>query len=419
MHPPQATRATDVIVIGGGQAGLALSHCLVERSVDHVVLETHAVASSWMRERWDSLRLLTPNWLSRLPGWTYRGDDPDGYMTAADVAAHIEAYARSFGAPVVSGSPVLGVTPVATGFRVTTDQDVWSARSVVLATGACSTPHVPEIARDLPAHLDHVSPIGYRNPRQLGERPVLVVGASASGLQIADELARHGRQVTLAAGEHVRVPRTYRGMDIHWWMDAVGVLDERYDTVDDVSRVRRTPSLQLVGSPERRDLDLNAVADLGVDVRGRLVAARGTRAQFSGSFASHCAAADLKMDRLLDRIDDYAEERGLDDELEAPMRPERTRRLPAPLDLDLRGFGTVVWATGFRPAYPWLDPAMLDTRGRLAHDGGVFPTPGAYVLGLPFMRRRSSSFLDGVGRDATELMASLTVYLDHVASPVS
>ena len=407
-----------MVVIGGGQAGLAMSHCLTRRSIDHVVLERGETANSWRTERWDSLRLLTPNWLSRLPGWAYRGDDPDGFMSAPEVVAHLDDYRRSFDAPVRTGTSVVAVTSTGTTHHVTADDDAWRARAVVIATGACSDPHVPAIADDLPAHIEQVSAIHYRTPDRLPSGGVLVVGASASGLQIADELSRAGRDVTVAVGEHVRLPRTYRGMDIHWWMDAVGQLDERYDEMPDIDRARRLPSLQLIGSPERRDLDLNAVVANGVRLVGRLVGRSGIRAQFSGSFANQCASADLKLGRLLDRLDEYAIEHGLDEELAAPSRPAPTRVASPMLDLDLRSIGTIVWATGFRPRYPWLDPRLVDRRGRLVHDGGVLPTPGLYVLGLPFMRRRKSSFLDGVGPDARDLSAHLASHLDRTASRV-
>ncbi|MGA9276053.1 NAD(P)-binding domain-containing protein [Ilumatobacter sp.] len=408
MNP---TRTTEVVVIGGGQAGLAMSQCLTSRSIDHVVLERGETANSWRTERWDSLRLLTPNWLARLPGWSYQGDDPDGYMSAADVVAYLDAYRRSIDAPIITGVEVSRIASSNDGHVVDTTHGPWSARAVVMATGACSNPHVPAIAADMPEHIEHITPIRYRNPEQLRESGVLVVGASASGLQIADELSRSGRDVTLAVGDHVRLPRTYRGMDIHWWMDAIGQLDERFDEVDDIDRARRLPSLQLVGSPERRNLDLTTVAANGVALTGRLVGRNGDRAQFSGSFANMAKSADLKQQRLLDRLDDYATEHGLDAELDEPTRPAHTA-MPAPmLDLDLRGIDTIVWATGFRPHYPWLEPNLLDQKGRLVHDGGVLTVPGMYVLGLPFMRRRKSSFLDGAGPDANDLAEHLASYL--------
>jgi putative flavoprotein involved in K+ transport len=413
-----ASRTTDVVVIGGGQAGLAMSHCLTRRGVDHVVLERGDTANSWRTERWDSLRLLTPNWLSRLPGWAYQGDDPDGYMTAVEVAAHLDDYRRSFDAPVRSGTTVVDIESSDAGHVVITDDGPWRARAVVLATGACSEPHTPAIADDLPDHLQHVPPIHYRKPGQLADGGVLVVGASASGLQIADELCRAGREVTLAVGDHVRLPRTYRGMDIHWWMDTVGQLDERWDEVPDIGRARRLPSLQLIGTPERRDLDLNAVAANGARLVGRLVGRSGHRAQFSGSFTNMCASADLKQDRLLDLCDDYATGHGLDGEIGEPTRPLRTNLGPPVLEADLRSIGTVVWATGFRPTYPWLDERLLDRKGRLRHDGGVVAAPGMYVLGLPFLRRRKSSFLDGVGPDADDLAAHLVGHLANTTSRV-
>jgi putative flavoprotein involved in K+ transport len=265
-------------------------------------------------------------------------------------------------------------------------------------------------------HIEQITPIRYRNPAQLSDGGVLVVGASASGLQLADELSRTGRDVTLAVGDHVRLPRTYRGMDIHWWMDAIGQLDERYDEVEDLDRARRLPSLQLVGSPARRDLDLTTVASNGVALTGRLVGCHGHRAQFSGSFANMCTSADLKERRLLDRLDEYATSHGLDAELSDITRPAPTPVAPPVLEADLRSIDTIVWATGFRPDYPWLDEGLLDDKRRLVHDGGVLPVPGLYVLGLPFMRRRKSSFLDGVGPDATELAEHLAGHLERTVA---
>ena len=408
-----AARTTDVVVIGGGQAGLAMSHSLTDRSIDHVVLERAEVANSWTTERWDSLRTLTPNWMSRLPGFSYDGDDPNGYMTAAQVAAYLESYRRSFGAPVRTGVEVQRIRTLDRGHVVETSEGPWSARSVVMATGACSQPRVPAIAADLPGNIQQLTPTAYRNPAQVAPGAVLVVGASASGLQIADELSRSGREVTLAVGDHVRLPRTYRGMDIHWWMQTTGLLDERFDEVEDLARARRLPSLQLVGSPEQRDLDLNTAAANGVNPVGRLAGIRAGRAQFSGSFANMCTSADLKQNRLLDEIDEYAASHGLDAEIGPTWRPAPTSVGRPALELDLRSVGSVVWATGFRPTYPWLDESLVDGRGQLVHDGGVLAVPGLYVLGLPFMRRRKSSFIDGVGPDAEELAAHLVGHLER------
>ncbi len=390
---------------------------LTDRSIDHVLVERGQVANSWRTERWDSLRLLTPNWMTRLPGHRYRGPDPDGFMTAAEVTGFLDGYRASFDAPVVTDTTVHSVTEIEGGHLVTTDRGPIRSRAVVVATGACSTPRIPALARELPTRIHQLAPQHYRNPDQLDGGRVLVVGASASGAQLADELQRSGRQVTLAVGDHVRLPRTYRGMDIHWWMDTIGLLDERHDHVDDIARARRLPSLQLVGSPERRDLDLNTLDEAGVQLVGRFAGVAGTTAQFSGSFANQCTSADLKLGRLLDRIDDHARANGLDRELTEPDRPRPTTVPPGATTLDLADVDTVIWATGFRPDYPWLEDHLLDRKGAIRHDGGVMERPGMYALGLPFTRRRKSTFLDGVGPDAAELSAHLAGHLDAVASP--
>ena len=406
-----------VAVIGAGQAGLAMSNCLTGRSIDHVVIERGEVANSWRTERWDSLRLLTPNWMTRLPGHSYRGADPDGYMTAGEVAAFLDGYRSSSAAPVRTNTAVESVRTVDGGFRIDTSQGPLRTRAVVVATGAFSNPRVPSVAAELPPHVRQLTPTEYRNPDRIGDGRVLVVGASASGAQIAQELAASGREVTLAVGEHVRVPRSYRGMDIHWWMDAIGLLDERYENLEDIARARRVPSLQLVGSPEKRDLDLNSLHAEGIRLVGRLAGVSGDSLQFSGSFANVVALADLKLGRLLDSIDDYASARGLDSEIPEPDRPARTAVPAPPTTLRATDFETVVWATGHRAGYPWLEADLLDRKGSIVHDGGVMARPGMYVLGLPFMRRRKSSFLDGVGFDALELGEHLSRHLEAVSVP--
>ena len=389
-----------VTIIGAGHAGLAMSHCLSERSIDHVVLERSEVANSWRTERWDSLRLLTPNWLTRLPGWTYGSHDPDGYMTASEVVEFLDGYRRAIGAPVETNTTVLSVTASDAGHVVRTDHGAISCRAVIVASGASSTPRIPSIAGELPSQIRQLAPIHYRHPGDVDDGRVLVVGASASGVQLAEELARTGRDVTLAVGQHTRLPRTYRGMDIHWWMDTMGLLDTRYDEVDDIAKARRLPSLQLVGSPEHRTLDLNSLTDIGVELVGRLVGVNGGRLQFSGSLANMGADADLKMGRLLSEIDEFARDHGLDADLTDGDRPRPTVVGTPRTTIPLSDYSTVIWATGFKPNYPWLGERLLDRKGAIIHDGGVMNQPGIYVLGLPFTRRRKSSFLDGAGPDA-------------------
>jgi putative flavoprotein involved in K+ transport len=394
-----------------------MSRCLAERSIEHVVLERGEVANSWKTERWDSLRLLTPNWQSRLPGYGYDGDDPDGYRTMPETIGFIERYADVISAPVQTNTRVSLVRRSGDGYEVVTDQGDWQCQAVVLATGACNIAQVPAVAQAVPEAIATLTAMEYRNPGQLEEGGVLVVGASASGTQIADEIHLSGRPVTLAVGEHVRAPRLYRGLDIEWWMDAAGVLNDSYDEVDDIVRARNVPSLQLAGSPERRTLDLNALTDIGVKLIGRLAGVNPSdgKAQFSGSLRNQCALADLKMTRLLDRIDEWATENGYDDKVDPPHRfhPTELEASP-PLGMDLKSgeIQTIVWATGFRPDYLWLEVPVLDRNGRIRHDGGVVESPGMYLMGIPFLRRRKSSLIDGAGDDALDLSAHLASYLD-------
>ena len=410
------TRTITTVVVGAGHAGLAMSHRLSARSIDHVVLERGEVANTWKTERWDSLRLLTPNWQSRLPGHRYDGDDLDGFMTMPEVISFIERYAGIVDAPVQTGTTVSRVRRDAYGYEVTTSEGCWRTRSVVVATGACNVAHLPAFAADVPAGIDPLTAAAYRNPDQLADGGVLVVGASATGIQLADEIHRSGRPVTVAVGGHVRAPRVYRGRDIQRWMDDTGMMDERYDEVDDIARLRRLPSLQIVGTPARTTLDLNGLTEIGVRLVGRFAGLRDGRALFSGSLRNVCALADLKIGRLLDAIDLWATERGLDGELEPPWRPAPTIVEDSPplgIDLTTGGIRTILWATGFRPDYSWLDMPVLDRKGLIRHDGGVvIDAPGMYLLGMPFLRRRKSSFIDGAGDDAEDLSSHLAAYLD-------
>ena len=392
-----------------------MSRCLTERSIDHMVLERGEVANSWKTERWDSLRLLTPNWQSRLPGYRYKGDDPDAYRTMPETVAFLERYAQAISAPVQTNTAVTRVRPTELGYSVATNRGEWRSRALVLASGACNIPSVPAFAQALPQGIAALTPMQYRNPGQLEQGGVLVVGASATGVQLADEIQRSGREVTLAVGEHIRMPRRYRGRDILWWMDAAGVQDQGYQEVDDLNRARNVPSLQLAGYSDYRDVDLNALTALGVRLVGRLAGLRDGVAQFSGSLANVAALSDLKMNRLLGLIDDWAARNEVLGGVEPPQRFERTRvpaTPPLTLDLERAGIRTVIWATGFRPDYSWLDVPVLDRKGRIRHDGGVVDAPGLYLMGMQFLRRRKSALIDGAGDDARELSAHLASYLD-------
>jgi putative flavoprotein involved in K+ transport len=407
---------TTTVVIGAGQAGLAMSWWLARRGIDHVVLERGAgVANTWRTERWKSLTLLTPNWQSRLPGLGYEGDRPDGFRTLGETIEFLDEYARRVAPPLRLRCPVGAVRAREDGYEVESGDGTWRCRAVVIATGAFNLPRVPELAGALPGDIAQITPTQYRGPSELPEGGVLVVGAAATGAQLADEIRRAGRDVALAVGEHVRALRTYRGRDIQWWMDVTGLNDEAFDRVENLDRARSLPSFQLAGYSDRHDIDLNALRAIGVRLVGRLAGVRDGKLQLSGSLRNVCELADLKLNRLLKTFDQWAAERGIERDLDPVHRPAPTVVDAAPplgLDLAKRGIRTVLWATGFRADYRWLQVPVLDRKGDLVHEGGVvIGAPGLYVLGLPFLRRRKSTLIDGVGDDARELSAHLAAYL--------
>lgn len=377
------------------------------------------MANSWRRERWDSLRLLTPNWQSRLPGHHYDGPDPDGYMAMPEVVDFISRFATVSRAPVRTDTNVTSVTRTDDGYRVTTSGGEIRCRCVVLASGGSNVPSVPSVGASLPPSVEQITPFDYRDPSQLPDGGVLVVGASATGVQLAHEIRRSGRPVMLAVGEHVRLPRRYRGRDVLWWMDRSGVWNERYDVIDDLTRARRLPSPQLVGAPDTT-LDLNALTAIGVELVGRVSGARDGWALFSGGLRNMFALADLKLNRLLETFDEWVRDRagdGSGDEADVG-EPERFEPTRAPessrvrIDLQSGEIRTILWATGFRPDYSWLRVPVVDAKGQVRHDGGiVVDCPGMVVLGLPVLRRRNSSFICGAEDDARELVDHLAGYL--------
>ena len=393
-------RRIDTVVIGAGHAGLAMSRCLTDAGRDHVVLDRARLAESWRSSRWDSLRLLTPNWMTRLPGWTYRGADSEGFMSAAELTAYLESYAHSFDAPVQDWTAVTDVTPVAEGYRVLTTQDSWLARNVVLATGA--RPHLPDPAASLDPGIWQIHTSRYRNPDQPPTGGILVVGASASGAQIAAELRQAGRDVVLAAGAHTRLPRRYRGIDIMWWLEQIGALSRTIDQVRDPRRTRREPSIQLRTGSSTDELNLATLRQAGVVITGRLTDAAGHRVRFADNLEMAIAGAESRLERTLAEIDRFIQSAGLDAEVlpKVPVPPvDVTSRLES-TDLKAAGISTVVWATGFRHEYPWLRVPVFDRHGDVRQYRGITAAPGLYVIGQRFMHRRDSSFIDGARHDA-------------------
>jgi putative flavoprotein involved in K+ transport len=398
----------DTVIIGAGQAGLAASRLLSEAHREHVVIERGRVGERWLSSTWDSLRLLTPNWMTRLPYWQYAGTQPDAYMAATEVARFLAAYSQAFDAPILTRTTVYNVGYGGRGFEVGSSRGAWNADNVIIATGWSDLPAIPQLAAQLHPSIEQLAPANYRNPAQLADGAVLIVGASATGVQLADELSRAGRKVYLAVGGHTRVPRRYRGKDIFWWLDQVGALDRTVDEMPAKAAARHEPSLQLVGRTDRT-IDLITLAASGVTLTGRLTGLDGPIAIFADDLNSTMRRADQRLQRVLTRIDAYIAARDLTDRVPPPEYINSSTPIEAPRCIDLRraGVSTVIWATGHRRSYPWLHLPALDSNGELAHRYGVTPIPGLYVLGQRFQRTRRSTFLDGVGADAAVVTAHL------------
>ena len=395
---------TDTVIIGGGQAGLAMSRCLFERGIDHIVLERGRLGQRWRNERWDSLHLLSPNWMARLPHYRYQGENPDGFMTMPEFIRYLEAYAESFEAPIRTGTTVEIVDRVdANRLRVVTDRGEWSARNVVIATGFCDQPRVPSFAHEISMNIHQVVPSDYRRPSQLPEGNVLIVGASATGAQIAEELRNAGRQVTLAVGTHVRLPRRYRGRDILGWMVDMGAFRAPADPTED----RSSPPPQLVGGPDNRDLDLGNLQSSGVRLVGHATAAQSDRMLFADDLFETLRKADTQLAGLLAKIDAYIEANVKDPIPAASVQPVACPPATRQVVFEDAGVRSVIWATGYKRHYLWLRLPVLDQRGDIRHERGLTAEPGVVVLGMRFQATKGSNLIDGVGADAEELAEHL------------
>ena len=377
---------TTTVVIGAGHGGLAMSRCLSDRSIDHVVLERSEVANSWRTERWDSLRLLTPNWQCRLPGYAYDGDDPDGFMTMPEVVEFITGYAKDIAAPVQTGTTVTSVRRTDDGYCVTTDHDEWECLTVVLATGAFNVPRVPAFAEAVPASVTTLTPMEYRNPDRARR------GWGAGRRRVGDRGADRPRDPALGPSGHAGRRRarararacTGVATSTGGWRRPACSTSATTRSTTSCARAacRRCSSEDRPSAPRSTS---TRSPSIGVKLVGRLAGIRDGHAQFSGSLRNKCELADLKLDRLLDTIDEWATANGMDDATPPPHRFAPTV-VPEPptLDLDLTSgaIQTIIWATGFRPDYSWLDVDVLDGKGLVRHDGGVVDSPGMYLIGV-------------------------------------
>ncbi len=411
-----ASQQTEVLVVGGGQAGVAMSEHLSQSGVPHLVLERHRVAERWRTERWDSLVANGPAWHDRFPGLEFLDLGPDAFASKDQVADYFVAYAEMIGAPIRCGVEVTSVTRNAgrPGFRVETSDGTFDARYVVAATGPFQRPVIPGIVPEgaVPVQL-HSS--GYRNPAQLPEGAVLVVGAGSSGVQIADELARSGREVHLSVGPHDRPPRSYRGRDFTWWL---GVL-AKWDAEAPPEGAEHV-TIAVSGARGGHTVDFRALAEGGVHLVGLTASYDEGTLRFRPDLGTNIADGDANYLSLLAEADAYVERNGLD----LPEEPEAHLLGPDPecvtnprLELDLAeaGVTSIIWATGFATDYSWLEVDAFDESGRPSHRRGVSSEPGVYFLGLPWLSRRGSSFIWGVWHDAKYLADHISTQRGYLA----
>ena len=401
-------RSSEVVVVGAGPAGLAMSCELSRAGVEHVVLERARVAQTW-RGRWDSFCLVTPNWTVQLPDHPYDGDDPDGYMPRDEILAFLERYAEAIGAPVREGVDVTAVRPASGGgLTLETSEGSIDAQTVVLATGAYQRPHRPEAAATLPPDLLQIDVEDYRNPDELPAGAVLVIGSGQSGCQIAEELHRAGRDVHLACGRAPWGPRRIGDRDLIWWAHQTGFLDQSVDDLPD-PRARLAANVLATGQGGGHDLHLRTLQATGVTLLGHFLGAEDGRARFAPDLAETVAWGDERNLQLAGLVRKLVAERGL-----APVElpPPAPFEADAPEELDLTAFGAVVFATGFRPDHAsWVHCAgAFDELGYPIHeDGASTPVDGLYFIGVHFLRKRKSSILLGIGEDAAVVAGRLAI----------
>ena len=402
-----------VVVIGGGQAGLSISHHLVERQIDHLVLERHSVGHEWRARRWDSFCLVTPNRQCVLPGFPYAGTDPDGFMVRDEIIGYLEAYARSFAPPLLAGVSATRLRRDDEGrFELRTTAGTLTADQVVLATGPYQLPAIPRLAERLPAGVQQLHSSEYRNPEQLSDGAVLIIGTGQSGCQIAEDLHLAGRQVHLATGTAPRVARFYRGRDCMTWLDEIGHYSRGIDEFPDQDATRFKVNHYVTGRGGGRDIDLRAFAKAGMRLYGRALTIDSDGSQATVGFADDLAANLDGADRISEGIKDLIDAHITAQRLEAPpearytpvWRPEDQPDVDrSTVDLAKASIGSVIWATGYRRDYRWIELPMFDGRGYPTHDRGVTSQPGVYVLGMPWQHTWGSGRFRGVGADADYL----------------
>ena len=403
-----------VAVIGGSQAGLSMSYYLSQSGIDHVVLEKNRIAHAWRNQRWDSFCLVTPNWQCKLPGFDYPGNEPDGFMVRDDIVAYVEDYARRINAPLKESAGVTLLTGTEQGFHLETVVGPYTADVVVLAVGGYHQPNIPRLAERLPVTIRQLHSSTYRNSRELPPGEVLVVGSGQSGCQIAEDLHLAGRRTHLVVGSAPRCPRGYRGKDAVDWLADLGQYDLPVDQHPMREKVRKKANHYLTGRDGGRDIDLRKFAQEGMQLYGRLTDYAGGVLRFADDLERNLDSADASYNNICATIDKYIDSQNIaapaGHRYTATWRPENPVR---ELDPVAQGITSIIWSTGFRGDWSWVDLPIFDGNGYPTHKRGVTSIPGVYVLGLPWLYTWGSGRFVGVGRDAGYLADRITEHLAH------
>ena len=395
-----------VIIIGGGQAGLSMSYCLKKRGINHVVLEKNRLAESWRSKRWDSFCLVTPNWQCKLPGYSYDGDDPRGFMKKDDIVAFIERYARSFDPPLKEGVTVNRLLRLESGgFQIGTSEGDFTAGSVVIATGGYHHGIIPRVAERLPETIRQLHSSEYRNADTLPPGDILVVGSGQSGCQIAEDLHLAGRRVHLCVGGAPRTARRYRGKDVVDWLDEMKYYDKPFHEHPLKERVRARANHYVTGRDGGRDIDLRKFALEGMQLYGRMLEIKGSTIRFADDLEANLDQADAVSESIKDTIDKFIASNGIEaphEERYVPVwQPNGSARTE--LDYVASGISAVIWSVGFKTDYAWIEVPVFDGKGYPAHHRGVTTCPGVYFLGLPWQHTWGSGRFSGIARDAEYL----------------
>jgi len=395
-----------VVVVGAGQAGLSVSWHLQREGIDHVVLERHRAGHEWREHRWDSFCLVTPNWQCQLPGWPYRGDDPDGFMVRHEIVDYLDGFIASFAPPLREGVDVtaLSRTPFSR-FRLATSAGELTAEHVVIASGGYQVPIIPRFAERLPEGILQMHSQDYKNADQLPPGGVLVVGSGQSGAQLAEDLHLAGRRVHLCLGDAPRVARFYRGADVVKWLHDIGYYETTADERSTSDGERARANHYVTGRDGGRDIDLRRFAVEGMRLYGTLEDYVGGELRFTANLGETLDMADAVSEGIKDSIDAHIAKNGIDAPVEERYTPVwEPEHEPASLDLEAAGVTSIVWAIGFRPDYGWVGASVFDGRGRPVHRRGVTADPGVYFVGLPWLWTWGSARFSGVARDAEHLV---------------